>query len=57
MKKKIFDAVIILAFLVLLFEILTNKNLVSETISYSLNLWVTSVLPSLFPFFVVVLKL
>jgi len=53
MKKKIFDAVIILAFLVLLFEILTNKNLVSETISYSLNLWVTSVLPSLFPFFII----
>ena len=53
MKKRIFDALIILAFLILLLEILVNKRLVTDTISYSLNVWVTSVLPSLFPFFII----
>lgn len=53
MKKKILNLIVILSLLVILLEILMNKTLVYDTIAYSLNIWVTSVLPSLFPFFVI----
>lgn len=53
MKKKILNFIVVLSLLVLLLEILLNKTLVYDTIAYSLNIWVTSILPSLFPFFII----
>lgn len=53
MKQKIFNGLIILTFLVLFFEVLFNKTLVFETISYSLNIWINNLMPSMFPFFVI----
>lgn len=53
MKNKIFDLMVILSFLILLLEVLFHKALVFETISYSLHIWVTSLIPSMFPFFVI----
>ena len=40
-------------FIILLFSILINKQLVFDTISYSLNIWVNTLIPSMFPFFVI----
>lgn len=53
MKNKILNTIIITSFLILLLEILLHKTLVMTTITYSLNLWVTSLLPSMFPFFII----
>jgi len=36
----------------MLLEIILNKILVSDTILYSIELWSTTILPSLFPFFI-----
>ena len=52
MKNKIFNSIIVLSLIVLTFEILFHKTLVFDTISYSLNIWVTNLIPSMFPFFV-----
>lgn len=51
-KNKILNIIVILSCLILLFEILFHKTLVFETISYSLEIWVTSLIPSMFPFFI-----
>lgn len=53
MKKNIFNTIIIISFLILFFEILFNKTLVFDTISYSLNIWASTLIPSMFPFFVI----
>jgi len=53
MKNKILDSIIIISFIILLFSILTNKELVFDTITYSLNIWVNTLVPSMFPFFVI----
>lgn len=53
MKKNIFNIIIIISFLILFFEILFNKRLIFDTISYSLNIWVNTLIPSMFPFFVI----
>lgn len=53
MKKNIYNGLIILSFLILFFEVLFNKNLIFNTISYSLNIWVTTLIPSMFPLFVI----
>lgn len=53
MKNKIFNLIIIISFIILLFSILINKQLVFETIHYSLNIWVNTLIPSMFPFFVI----
>ncbi len=53
MKNKIINLVVILSLIIVLIEILLNKTLVFDTIFYSLDIWVTSILPSLFPFFVI----
>ena len=37
----------------LLIETLIYKELVFDTISYSLNIWMTNLIPSMFPFFVI----
>lgn len=53
MKSKIFNLMIVVSFVVLLFEILFHKALIAEAISYSLHIWVTTLIPSMFPFFVI----
>lgn len=53
MKKKILDLFIVISFAVLLLEVLFHKSLISSTILYSLNVWVNSLIPSMFPFFVI----
>lgn len=53
MKNKIFNLIIIISFIILLFSILINKQLVFETVHYSLNIWVNTLIPSMFPFFVI----
>ena len=53
MKKYIFNGLINLSFIVLFFEVLFNKNLIIDTISFSLNTWVNNLIPSMFPFFII----
>jgi len=53
MKNKIFNLIIIISFIILLFTILINKQLTFETIQYSLNIWVNTLIPSMFPFFII----
>lgn len=53
MKKNIFNFIIILSFIVLFIEVLFNKTLIFTTISYSLNIWVNTLIPSMFPFFII----
>lgn len=53
MKNKIFNLIIIISFIILSFSILIHKQLVFETIHYSLNIWVNTLIPSMFPFFVI----
>lgn len=53
MKNKIFNLIIVTSFFILLLEVLFHKTLIFETISYSLNTWVTNLIPSMFPFFVI----
>lgn len=53
MKNKIFNSIIVISFTIILFEILFHKNLIFETISYSLNIWVKTLIPSMFPFFII----
>ncbi len=53
MKKKILNGLIVLSFIILLIEILVHKVLVFNTIAYSLEIWVNSLIPTMFPFFVI----
>ena len=53
MKQKIFNGLIILSFLVLFFEVLLHKKIVFDTISYSINIWINTLIPSMFPFFII----
>ena len=53
MKNKILDLIIIISFVILLFSVLLNKDLVFNTITYSLNIWVNILIPTMFPFFVI----
>jgi len=53
MRTKIYNFIIIITFLFLLIEIMTNKILIFDTIKYSLNIWITSIVPSIFPFFII----
>ena len=52
MKNKIINIIVIISCLIILIEIFLNKILIFNTISYSLNTWITSIIPSLFPLFI-----
>lgn len=52
MKQKIINISIIIFSLFILVELILNKNIVADIINFSLNIWVTNLIPSLFPFFV-----
>lgn len=53
MKNKILDMIIVVSFIILLGSILVNKQIVFDIITYSLNVWVNTLIPSMFPFFVI----
>ena len=52
MKKRYINILIIVICTVFLIEFLINRDLVFNTVGFSLNIWITSILPSLFPFFI-----
>lgn len=53
MKKNIFDKLVIVGCLIVLYELIVNKMLIFDTISFSLDIWVKTLIPSLFPFFII----
>ena len=53
MKKYIFNGLINLSFIVLFFEVLFNKTLIIDTVSFALDTWVNNLIPSMFPFFII----
>ena len=53
MKEKIFNILIILISIFVLLQLLIEKNMIYLSIMYALNLWVNSLLPALFPFFII----
>lgn len=53
MKSKIFNLIVIILSLFVLVEILIKKALIYESIHYALSIWVNSLIPSLFPFFII----
>ena len=53
MKHKLSNIIIIILTIFILYLIITNKLLVKDSITNSLNIWVTSLLPTLFPFFII----
>lgn len=53
MKKKYINAIIIVICLFFLVEFLVNRALIFDTVGFSLNIWISSIFPSLFPFFVI----
>ncbi len=53
MIKKYKNLFVVLFMLWMIFVILFNRELIYETISYSLKVWVHNLIPSMFPFFVV----
>ena len=53
MKKRYINILIIIICLFFLVEFILNRNLIFDTVGFSLNIWITSIIPSLFPFFVI----
>jgi sporulation integral membrane protein YlbJ len=53
MKVKIINLLVIISCLIVLFEVIFNRIIVFDTISYSLNMWINSIIPSLAPFFII----
>ena len=53
MKTKYKNIIIIICSLFFLFNLIIYRNLVFDTVGFSLNIWITSLLPALFPFFIV----
>lgn len=51
--KKYSNLFIIIITFFFTIEVLINKVLIITTISFSLNLWIKNILPSLFPFFII----
>lgn len=53
MKEKIFNTIIIIISLFILIELLIKKQLIYTSIMYALNMWINSLIPTLFPFFII----
>ncbi len=53
MKTKHKNIIIIICSLFFLVNLIIYRNLVFNTVEFSLNIWITSLLPALFPFFIV----
>lgn len=52
MKKRYINTLIIIISIFFLIEIILNRTLIFNTVGFSLDIWITSIFPSLFPFFV-----
>lgn len=53
MKQKLFNFFVVIICLFFLGELIINKNMIFDVVYYSLDIWVKSLIPSLFPFFVI----
>ncbi len=53
MKEKIFNIIIIIISLFVLGELIIKKEIIYGSIMYALNIWVNSLIPALFPFFII----
>ena len=53
MKTKYKNIIIIICSLFFLVNLIIYRNLVFDTVGFSLNIWIASLLPALFPFFIV----
>ena len=53
MKRKILNIIIIIITLFVLYQVIVKKTLVYNSIKYALNIWVNSLIPTLFPFFII----
>mgnify|MGYP004516210657 FL=1 len=53
MKKNISNLILILFLLLALIQVFINKELINETINFSIHLWATTLIPTMFPFFVI----
>ena len=53
MKKNIISIIIIGLLMFITFQLLTSSNIIFETVSFSFEIWKTSIFPSIFPFFVI----
>ena len=53
MKTKYKNIIISICSLFFLVNLIIYRNLVFDTVGFSLNIWITSLLPALFPFFIV----
>ncbi|MDO5569000.1 MAG: hypothetical protein Q4G04_02665 [bacterium] len=51
--KKLKNIFIIIITLLITIDIIINKELVAQTVGFSLNIWITTLIPALFPFFIV----
>ena len=53
MKNKILNFLVVISCITIFVELILYKSLVITTVSYALELWINTILPSLFPFFVI----
>lgn len=53
MNKKFLNIIIIILTLFMMYQIIINKFLVYNSISFALDIWVNNLIPSLFPFFII----
>ena len=53
MKEKIFNIIIILISLFVLIQLFISKNIVYSSVIYALRIWVNTLIPALFPFFII----
>lgn len=53
MKNSFWNMIIIIFCIVFFIEIIINNGMVYSTISTSLNIWTSTLIPSLFPFFII----
>ena len=53
MKEKTLSLLVIISCSIILIQLLIYKTLVVNTVSYSIELWINTILPTLFPFFII----
>lgn len=53
MKKNLFNIITIIICIFLLSQLIIKKTLITNSIIYSLNIWVNNLIPTLFPFFII----
>ena len=53
MKIKLTNIIVILLTILLSILLIINKNLIFGTIAHAMNIWLTNLVPALFPFFII----